>query len=63
MAQISKDMTIAEILKADPANAAILMEAGMHCMGCPAAQMETLSEAAAVHGMNADDLLSKLTTK
>ena len=60
MAGITKDMTIGEILQANPKVAPILMEAGMHCLGCPSAQGETLEEAAMVHGMDADDLMKKV---
>ena len=58
MAQISKDMRIGELLNVDQNTAVILMRAGMHCIGCPSAQGETLEEAAMVHGMDAD-LLEK----
>ena len=60
MANVSKDMTIGEILRANPAVAPILMEAGMHCLGCPSAQGESLEEAAMVHGLNVDDLMAKI---
>ena len=60
MANFSKDMTIGEILRANPMAAPILMESGMHCVGCPSAQGETLEEAAMVHGMDTDKLLEKL---
>ena len=53
----NKDMIIADMLKIDPGIAAILMASGMHCIGCPSAQGETLDEAAMVHGMNADELV------
>lgn len=56
-ATINKDMIIADMLKIDPGIAAILMASGMHCIGCPSAQGETLVEAAMVHGMNADELV------
>ena len=56
MAQISKDMTIGELLNVDANIAAILMRAGMHCIGCPSAQGESLAEAAMVHGMDVDML-------
>ena len=45
-ATINKDMIIADMLKIDPGIAAILMASGMHCIGCPSAQGETLDEAA-----------------
>ena len=56
-ATINKDMIIADMIKIDPGIAAILMASGMHCIGCPSAQGETLDEAAMVHGMNADELV------
>ena len=58
--EITKDMTIGEIIVNKPEVAPILMEAGMHCLGCPSAQGESLEEAAMVHGMNIDDLMSKI---
>ena len=60
MANITKNMTIGEILRTNPAVAPILMEAGMHCLGSPSAQMESLEEAAMVHGMNIDELMTKI---
>lgn len=56
MAKVSKDMTIGELIRLDQNIAAILMRAGMHCIGCPSAQGETLEEAAMVHGMDVDVL-------
>ena len=49
--QISKEMLIGELLQVDENMAQILMGAGMHCIGCPSSQMETLEEAAAVPGL------------
>ncbi len=60
MAQITKEMTIGEILRTNPDVAPVLMEAGMHCLGCPSAQAESLEEAAMVHGMDIDDLMTKI---
>ena len=60
MAQVSKDMVIADILAIDAGTIPILMEAGMHCPGCPSAQGETLEEAAMVHGMDVEDLMKKI---
>lgn len=60
MAEIKKDMTIGEILRVNPAVAHVLMAAGMHCLGCPSAQGETLEEAAMVHGMDIDELMTKI---
>lgn len=61
MAQtVSKDMLIGEIIALDPGNAAILMASGMHCVGCPASQGESLEEAAQVHGMDCDQLVKDM---
>ena len=57
---ISKDMIIGQILEMDPNMAGILMAGGMHCIGCPSSQMETLEEAAAVHDIEIDLLLARL---
>ena len=43
--EINKDMTIGELLRVAPEKADILLEAGMHCLGCPASQAETIEEA------------------
>ena len=53
-------MQIGELLQVSPEVAPILMEVGMHCLGCPASQMETLEEAAMVHGLDADLLTEKI---
>ena len=58
MAKISKDMTIGELIAMDTNIIGILMGAGMHCIGCPSAQGESLSEAAMVHGLDADELVA-----
>ena len=57
--EVTKDMLIGEILKKDQTIAAILMASGMHCVGCPASQGESLEEAAMVHGMDCDELVRK----
>lgn len=58
--KVTKDMTIGQLLSVAPMVAPILMEVGMHCLGCPSAQAETLEEAAMVHGMDADSLVEKI---
>ncbi|MGN0465858.1 MAG: DUF1858 domain-containing protein [Lachnospiraceae bacterium] len=60
MKTVNKDMTIGELLQVDMGIAAILMASGMHCIGCPASQGETLEEASMVHGMECDDLINKI---
>ena len=60
MANITKEMTIGEILRVCPAVAPVLLEMGMHCLGCPSAQGESLEQAAMVHGMDIDVLMAKI---
>jgi hybrid cluster-associated redox disulfide protein len=60
MAQVSKDMTIGAIINVDQGIIPILMASGMHCIGCPSSQGESLEEAAMVHGMDADVLLGTI---
>ncbi len=60
MTGITKDMTIGEIIRINEGVIPVLINAGMHCVGCPSAQGETLEEAAMVHGMDVDDLMSKI---
>ena len=57
MAQITRATKIGELLNVFPESAPILMEIGMHCLGCPSSQMESLEEAAMVHGIDADLLV------
>jgi len=60
MTEVNKDMIIAEILAVDATIAPILMASGMHCIGCPSAQGETLEQAAMVHGIDADQLIKRI---
>lgn len=60
MAQVTKKTLIGEALMMDMNIAEILMESGMHCVGCPASQGESIEEACMVHGMDADSLINKI---
>ena len=60
MAQVAKDPKNGELMMMFPEAAPILMEIGMHCLGCPASQMETLEEAAMVHGIDSALLVEKI---
>ncbi len=60
MAQVTKDMLIGELLQVDQNVAPILMRAGMHCLGCPSSQGESLEEAAMVHGLDVNVLVSQI---
>ena len=59
-AVVTKDTLIGDLLRIDANVAPILLEAGMHCLGCPSAQGESLEEAAMVHGLDIDTLLAKV---
>jgi len=56
----TRETKIGEILEKAPEKAEILLEIGMHCLGCPASQAETLEEACQVHGIDVDELVNKL---
>ncbi|MDO4308146.1 MAG: DUF1858 domain-containing protein [Eubacteriales bacterium] len=60
MAKVNKNMLIGQLITLDPNIVPILMRAGMHCIGCPSAQMESLEEAAMVHGLDADILVQQI---
>ena len=57
---IEKTMTIGKLLEENPDKADILLEAGMHCLGCLVAQDETIEEACEVHGIDVDELVKEL---
>ncbi len=57
---ITKDMVIGDILRMDAGVAAILMNSGMHCLGCPSAQMESIADACTVHGIDVNTVLEQL---
>ncbi|MDF2822168.1 MAG: hypothetical protein K0R15_2616 [Clostridiales bacterium] len=60
MNKINKQMIIGEVLNIDRGVVPILMQAGMHCLGCPSSQMESIEDACLVHGIDADELVEKL---
>ena len=60
MTSITKDMTIGDILYADRETIPFFLEMGMHCLGCPASRGESVEEACAVHGVDADELVKKI---
>ena len=57
---VTKDITIGELLKEAPDVAPVLLSAGMHCLGCPASQAESIGDAALVHGLDADELVAEI---
>lgn len=60
MAQVTKDTMIGELLQIDENIAPVLLDIGMHCLGCPSSQMETIAEAAMVHGIEPDALVERI---
>ncbi len=58
--KITKEMTIGQVIRANPNAVQILMSFGMGCIGCPSSQAETLEEASLVHGINLEKMLEAL---
>ena len=61
MINITKDTIIGDILDVAPQTAPIFLSIGMHCLGCPASQAESLEEACMVHGIDCDALVGQIT--
>ena len=62
MARVTKDTMIGDLLQIDQNVAPLLLNIGMHCLGCPSSQMETIEQAAMVHGRDPDDLVVEINT-
>ena len=60
MAKVNKEMVISEVLQIDSGLIPILLDSGMHCLGCPSSQLESLEEACMVHGIEVDTLVNQL---
>lgn len=60
MPEVTKETMIGELLQIDQNIAPVLLNIGMHCLGCPASQMETIEEAAMVHGIDPDSLVAEI---
>lgn len=63
MEKITKDMIIHDIIAIDSNLIPVLLEVGMHCIGCPSAQGETLEEACMVHGIDVNEVVTALNSK
>lgn len=63
MKKINKKMSFADILNEYPEAGELLMEEGLHCIGCPMAMMETLEEGCKAHGLDPDKLTKKINKK
>lgn len=57
---ITKDTTIGEILRQDADKAEVFLSYGMHCLGCPVSQGESIEQASAAHGVDVNELIAKL---
>lgn len=60
MTEITKDTVIGDILDANRGTAPFFLNMGMHCLGCPASRGETVDQACAVHGVDADKLIADI---
>ena len=58
--KIEKNTKIGDIINEDPKKVDVLLEAGMHCVGCPASYEETIEEACMVHGIDVEDILTEI---
>ena len=58
--EITKNSIIGDVLDQYPDTAELFFSIGMHCLGCPASRGETIEEACMVHGIDCDDLVSKM---
>lgn len=62
MVTVDKSMNIRQVLELDPGTARIMMQFGLHCLGCPHATAESLEQAGQVHGINVDEMIHQLNT-
>jgi hybrid cluster-associated redox disulfide protein len=58
--KVTKDSIIGDILDADIETAQFFFAIGMHCLGCPASRGESIADACAVHGTDADELVKQI---
>ncbi len=60
MSQVTKDMIISDVLRMDKGTVPIFLNSGMHCLGCPSSSGESIEDACAIHGIDADSLVEEL---
>lgn len=58
--KVTKDSIIGDVLDANPETAQFFFAIGMHCLGCPASRGESIEQACAVHGTDADELVKTI---
>ena len=57
---VTKASIIGDVLDYNPETAQFFFEIGMHCLGCPHSRGESIEDACAVHGTDADELIAKI---
>ncbi|MCQ2515629.1 MAG: DUF1858 domain-containing protein [Saccharofermentans sp.] len=57
---VTKDTIIGDVVMENQDIAPILMNSGLHCLGCVMATGETIEEACMVHGLDADELVNSI---
>lgn len=60
MAKVNSDMIISEVLRMDKGTVPVFLRNGLHCLGCPSASGESIEDACAIHGLDADKLVKEL---
>lgn len=60
MAKVTSDMIIADVLNMDSGTIPIFLKSGMHCLGCPSSSGESIADACALHGIDAEKLVEEL---
>jgi len=60
---VTKKMSFSELIEKYPKSVEVLMESGMHCIGCAASAFETIEQGAIIHGLNPDELVKKINKK
>ena len=61
--KITKDTLFSELLEKHPESVEILLEMGMHCIGCPASAMETIEQGAEMHGIDSKELIKRINNR
>jgi len=61
--KITKNISFTELLEKYPESVEVLMESGMHCLGCPMATEENLEQGAVAHGIDVDELIDKINKR
>jgi hybrid cluster-associated redox disulfide protein len=63
MVKIDKKISFTELIEKYPESIEVLMEAGMHCIGCPMSSGESIEEGIVAHGLDVDEMIKKIETR